>query len=485
MRALRFQRLTRQPLDLFIIGGGISGAALYQAAAGWRTAIIDRGDFASGTSQASGMLVWGGLLYLNSLDFLTVARFCSARNRLMQRFPEAIAPLDLHFESARAAGVPAWLLRLGLQAYWWLGGRALRRPWSTPEATHAYQEGMLREADSRFVLNQITPWDDDDHFPLPYTSLTAARFDRGRRLWRLEVRDERTGKTLPVEARTVVNACGVWTDRVNTLLGLRSPYRHLLSKGVYLNLRRHESDPAHATIYPMPGKADVLTHVPWGPVMMWGPTETPLNEPEEGFEANDDDLRFLMESAANALQRPIDAREVVSLRSGVRPLAVPVGQRAGSGHPLELSRRSAMAVDAPQQALSLYGGKFTSSFDVARAALQRLKEWLPPRRFPAEPHSSPEPETITHPALPDTPFPSPDWAREREHCLTLEDYLRRRTPLAQWIDRGALGACGEYRPTLLAMAQAFCDTPAEAQAMLASYEEKITTRHDPLLRSST
>ena len=88
-RNARFRNLTDGgPLDALIVGGGITGAPLYHTLCGrgYRVALIDKGDFASGTSQASGMLIWGGLLYLKNLEFATVVKLCRARSEWLERF---------------------------------------------------------------------------------------------------------------------------------------------------------------------------------------------------------------------------------------------------------------------------------------------------------------------------------------------------------------------------------------------------------------
>ncbi len=484
-RSVRWDRLTGEPLDMLLVGGGISCAPLYAhlAAAGYRCAIIDKGDFASGTSQASGMLIWGGLLYLKSLDFRTVRKLCMARNHLLRDFPTSITPLDFYYQLRHAPRLPRSIMQLGLYLYWLLGNGALKRPWlaapGSPQEAVAYQEAMLVESDSRFVLHQITPYDDDHRIPLNHCRLVAASFDSGRRLWKVALRDEITGDLHEIQTAAIVNGCGVWTDTVNTTLGITSPHRHAFSKGVYLNLPR--TDESGAAIYPMPGRDDVLTHVPWGPVMMWGPTETALDDLETGWHPDADDLRFLLQSATAALGREMDPQSVVSMRSGVRPLVMPAGQKLDR-YPLELSRRHGLAVDPVRRTLAIYGGKFTSGFALARQTGALLRQWLPAVRYPpASPRCLP-PQWRAYPGLQERVVDAA-WARDHECCVTLEDYLRRRTPVSQWIARMGLGRKGECREAVLKAAAAFSSSPQEAEALVSDYEQKVACVHDALLLS--
>ena len=184
-------------------------------------------------------------------------------------------------------------------------------------------------------------------------------------------------------ARTIINGAGVWTDEVNLLLGLESPYKHVFSKGVYVSFPNHHGQTA-AHVYPMHGKDDVLTHVPWGPVMMWGPTETTVHDIGRGLAPDRDDIRFLIDHARRSLPRKVGVEDVVSVRCGIRPLAVPRND-SRDVYPLELSRRHQMVVHKQSRAVSLYGGKLTSSLKVASHVADLIDGWVSPRFTPQAP----------------------------------------------------------------------------------------------------
>ena len=100
---------------------------------------------------------------------------------------------------------------------------------------------------------------------------------------------------------------------------------------------------------------------------MWGPTETKVGDPEEGFVVEKEDLRFLLDQARRRLSGRIGAEDVVSMRCGLRPLAVPKGFHRDV-YPLDLSRRHHVVAHEEKRALSLFGGKFTSGIPVAEQA---------------------------------------------------------------------------------------------------------------------
>jgi len=377
-RSYRFQNfLNGEPLDVLVVGGGITGAPLYRQLCelGYRVALADKGDFSSGSSQASGMLIWGGLLYLKNLDLLTVIQFCKARNELMMDFPDAISVLNLRYPVPAIQRVP---ILLGLYLYWLLGRFALKRP--TMGTALGYQEGMLRHSDSRFVIEQIRAFQSEHGIPMNHCRLVAAEFVRDQHCWTVRLRDELTGQEHEGKARIIVNAAGVWADEINRLLAVESPWKHVLSKGVYVTFPRREGQ-THAHIYPMPGANDVLSHVPWGPVMMWGPTETAIQDLESGLTPNREDIHFLLSSANQLLPEKVGPQDVVSIRCGIRPLAV-ARDYSRDAYPLELSRNHRIVSNQEKQTISIYGGKFTSSFKVANQVAELIGRWMPARFSP-------------------------------------------------------------------------------------------------------
>lgn len=483
-RTRRFRNLADGgDLDALIVGGGITGAPLYQILCrrGYRVGVIDRGDFASGTSQASGMLVWGGLLYLRNLEFSTVIKLCKSRARLLAGFPKDAAPLDFHYLAGDPGMVRSAAVRAALQLYWLLGGCGMRRPGfrETPWGNaHVYQEGMLTASDSRFVVERIAGHDSEHNIPLNHCRLENARFDRSAAGWKVGLRDQLSGKEIHVRTRTLVNTAGVWADEVNRIAGLDSPFKHVFSKGVYLTFPREGEN--EARVHPMRGCDDVLTHVPWGPVMMWGPTETSIRHLELGLAPDREDIRFLLDQARHCLGARHAAEDVVSVRCGVRPLAVP-RNFSRQVYPLDLSRRHQVVAHRDQRALSLYGGKLTSSVDVAERAADLLKRWISPAHG-HPPVPTMDPETRVHEILGHA-FVTPGWARDHEFCVSLEDYLRRRTNIAQWIPRMGLGRHGEHRSLLLETAGAFSRDPRGAEEMVNAFEERVRILHDPLFRA--
>src|SRR5580698_8714668 len=124
LRETNLAKLAEETFDVCVVGGGINGAvsAASLAARGVRVAIVDRGDFAGATSQASSNLAWGGIKYMESFELGLVRKLCRARNRLLLAYPSTVEPIGFymtHPKGFRHARLFVWL---GTWLYWLLGG---------------------------------------------------------------------------------------------------------------------------------------------------------------------------------------------------------------------------------------------------------------------------------------------------------------------------------------------------------------------------
>jgi glycerol-3-phosphate dehydrogenase len=481
--------------DVAIFGAGISGARIFHELCrhGYRVLLLDRGDFAGGTSQASGMMIWGGLLYLKDFHFRTVIKLCRARDQLIKQMPEKIRAESLRYLPGRESLRNRHVVRFGMMLYWLLG--SLNRRFPGRESAFAelevlkagrfrhsltVEEAVLKTSDCRFALEWILPFIAPETPALNHCATESARFDAAAGRWRFELRDRLHGHEAAVTARFVVNAAGVWTDTVNESLGIESPYRHELSKGVYISFRRPESL-RQILVFDTGKDEDTLTFVPWGPVALCGPTETRIAEIGDGFNVSPEDIRSLLLLANQNLHTCYGVEDIISLRCGIRPLAVRRGF-SGAAYPLELSRKHLIHHDQRRQAVAVYGGKLTSCGLLAEQVRTVLATHLRAGRLVLPPTLE-TPATEFFPGL-DEPVPAAAWCRDREHCHTLEDYLRRRTNIAQWIPRGGLGVDSENLEPLRQIARVFCRSESAADEAIAAYQHSVRERHDDVLASA-
>lgn len=494
-RTDRFAALKDNVFDAVIIGGGVNGACLYDhlCRLGYRVALLDRGDFASGTSQASAMLVWGGLLYLRSFDLATVYKFSRARERMLRDMGDLVSPHLFRYCAVPGAVLARYRVLGALYIYWLLGHFDRRQPTHEPhypeltllaERTNSlvYEEAVLNISDSRFVLHRITPHGLPRCVALNYCGVEDGDYHPVEKMWRLRTRDCFGKPEFEIRSRLVFNCAGVWTDKVNSAFAIRSPYKHVFSKGVFIHFRR-PLDHLTPLIFETGENGDVISSLPWGPVAMWGPTETAIEDLDEGFVATPDDVRFLLDQRNSFLKEESRKHDIVALRCGVRPLAVKADYR-GDVYPLAISRRYRIALDHTRPWISTYGGKLTGSTEFAARVAEKARPFLPPAAA-----SLPEPPPDAVSSIPRTSFPGleeplPDagWCKAHEFCCTLEDYVRRRTNIAQWVPRGGLGRQDENLPELRAVCQTLHDGDARnAAADLARYRAKVADQFDTVL----
>jgi glycerol-3-phosphate dehydrogenase len=384
-RATALARLgAGEPVDVVVIGGGITGvgAALDAASRGLSVALLERGDLAQGTSRWSSKLVHGGLRYLAHGQVGVAAESARERGILMTRTAAHLVrpvPFVLPLGRDVSAGSAA-TLRAGYAI-----GDALRTGARTPRhilprarrvtAVEARALAPALRADG--LRGALLGWDgqlEDDarlvvavartaamHGALVVTRCAVTAVERGR----VHARDERTGEKFEIAARHVVNATGVWAGE------LAPDVRLMPSKGAHVLVRAERLGHPRAVInvpadergsrfvfgIPLPDGlvAIGLTDDPFtGPI-----PDQPVVEPGEE--------RFLLETFSRALASPLATADVVGRYAGLRPLLA-VGDAASS----DLSRRHAVVEDAASGMLTIVGGKLTTYRRMAQDVVDRI-----------------------------------------------------------------------------------------------------------------
>ena len=158
--------------DVVVLGGGINGACLYDTLCrlGYRVLLVDKGDFASGTSQSSGMMIWGGLLYLRNFDIPSVLQLSHDRDRMILERAKEVAPRMMRYLPSSDFGRAKRWVQLGLWFYWLMGMGRRRIPRSADffselelikpglaTGSLTYEEAFLDHSDARFVYSWIAP----------------------------------------------------------------------------------------------------------------------------------------------------------------------------------------------------------------------------------------------------------------------------------------------------------------------------------------
>ncbi len=403
LRRQQLEKLDGGHFDVFVVGGGINGAvsAAALAASGLSVGLAEQGDFANFTSQESSNLVWGGFKYLENYELLLVNKLLKSRNQLFKAYPTAIAELPFLATLDRTAPFPSWLAGLGSVGYWILGRLATRRPRyfkpaainklepivNTDDATAAieYADGYLKDNDARFVWNFIRSALDSGAAAANYVTVVGAHhgaFSAGESAdvngaspgpWRIELRDELTGKLMRASAKTIVNGAGPFTDRLNRSMGVTANHRIVYSKGIHLVVPQLVDSERVLAFFDDTQRLFYV--IPMAHRSVIGTTDTRTNNAHEPV--TDEDRQFLL-SQINArlrLSNPLTADDVIAERSGVRPLVVP----ASGDDKLEtdwtaLSRKHVIETDPARSVVTIFGGKLTDCLNVGLEVVEAVGE---------------------------------------------------------------------------------------------------------------
>jgi glycerol-3-phosphate dehydrogenase len=403
LRGTNLEKLADQTFEVLILGGGINGAvcAAALAARGAKVALIDRADFAAETSSQSSNLAWGGIKYLETMEFGLVYKLCRARNLLLRSYPSTVQEIRFFVTHERGFRHGLWKLLAGAFLYWAIGGFFTRRPRLLTVKTVAkdepiiarggidggfeYSDAFLHDNDARFTWGFIRSALDHGCIAANYVSAGAAR--RAGGLWVVDARDEMTGRAFTIRARALVNACGPWADLQNERSGQRTQHQHVLSKGIHLLVRRLTPSNRVITFFADDGRLFFV--IPMGPRTCIGTTDTRVERPET--EVTDEDRRFVLDNVNKRLQldEPLGPEDIIAERCGVRPLVVKTGY-GGARDWMQLSRKHVIEENVGDRVLTIFGGKLTDCLNVGEevcAALTRMGLELPyaGRRWFGEP----------------------------------------------------------------------------------------------------
>jgi glycerol-3-phosphate dehydrogenase len=234
----------------------------------------------------------------------------------------------------------------------------------------------------------------------------------------------------------------------------------------------------------MDQNSDVITYVPWGPISIWGPTETIAKDINSGFQACEEDLEFLLDQYKKNIRKDIKKSDIISLRCGIRPLAVKRNFHRNC-YPLELSRKSLFVPCRDKPWISTYGGKLTGCELLAKDVSKHIGKYIPVKH----PRENLFEEKIINRRLLSFPglkekVPDVEYCRKHEFCVTLEDYLRRRTNISQWVPKGGFGWNNENRDHLLKIALDLSENDSgKARKMVNTYQEKVDREFTRLIEN--
>lgn len=375
----RAENLARMQIDIFdltVIGGGITGAgiALDAVSRGLKVALIEKRDFASGTSSRSSKLIHGGLRYLEQFEFSLVREALHERATLTHIAPHLSEPLQflvpLYDKShASPLGSNKLKLKLGLWLYDLLAGKKNIGPhrWVDKEGTLAICPQLnsqgLRGAflyydcltdDSRLVIEVIKAAASHGAFIASYSAVRKLE-KSGNRVSGVEIEDLIGRERFSIKSRIVVNATGVWGDEIAHLDNNNSRKKLRPSKGIHILVPSERLSVNTATLIPSLGEQRFLFVIPWLGRTVIGTTDTDYKGDIDAPTAEESEIARVLKSAAQAFPAAnLEREDVISSFAGLRPLV-----SGDSGSTKDLSRKEEI-IESPSGLISITGGKLTT-----------------------------------------------------------------------------------------------------------------------------
>lgn len=404
------RRLADEQFDVLVVGGGVTGAgvALDAASRGLKTALVEKNDFASGTSSKSSKMIHGGLRYLQQREFRLVYENLAERQRLLDNAPHLVSPLPFLIPLfgrdgvvsktvARSYSVALWLydltggLRIGARHKRVTKAQALAHlpTLNTEHLVAGFLYFDARADDARLTLTLArTAALEHGAVVANYTSVVKLTTgDDGITNGAIVRPDPADPSTeFAISARVVVNATGVWSDDLRALDEGAHPHSIRPAKGVHVSVPADRLPCDVAAVIPVPKDRRAIFVVPWPEtnLVYLGTTDTDYQGPLDDPSCTPEDVDYLLEAANNVTTSHLTRADVTGVWAGLRPLLAPPDK---GGHVSErtadLSRHHSVRTSA-HGVVTVTGGKLTTyrkmAEDTVDAVVRQLGESPKARR---------------------------------------------------------------------------------------------------------
>ena len=385
--------MERDSFDLVVVGGGITGAgvALDAASRGYSVALVEKSDFAAGTSSRSSKLIHGGLRYLQNFDLGLVREALLERSLLVKLAPHLVTPLPFVVPTFGGKR-PDRMLGVGLNMYdvmSWRRGRDEAEEWSPDrhrtidgaevldfipalagrEPTAGYLFYDCQTDDVRLVLTVLGEAERFGAVVANRCEVTGL-VERGGRAAGVLVRDALDGGEFELAAQNVVNATGVWADRLRPqeLYGEEEVPVIRPSRGTHVTLPRDLIDVRAGAIVPA-GSGRTVFVLPWLGRTLVGTTDNDYEGSVEHVPPSDDDIDYLLEAVNAFFGTDVGPGDLTGAYAGVRPLI----STADPKKSVDISRKAEL-YETSSGLVTITGGKLTTWRRMAKLAVDRIVE---------------------------------------------------------------------------------------------------------------
>lgn len=378
-RKKAFEKIAQTDIwDVVVIGGGATGMGIAVDAAnrGFKVLLLEKNDFAKGTSSRSTKLVHGGVRYLAQGNLKLVIEALRERGFLLANAPHLtrlqtfIIPTYRYFDQLfYASGLllyDALAGKLSLSRTKLLSKKSLVQLMPTIHGKGlkggiVYADGQFDDA--RLVMSLALTANDLGGVVLNYANVTGLTKNDGKVSGVVFI-DEENNKTYEIASKSVINATGVFVDSILDMDDKSSPAAVMPSQGVHLVIDREFFPSDHALMIPKTRDGRVLFAVPWKNAVVLGTTDTPLQEISEEPSALNEEIDFILEHFNQYNEKQITKDDIKSVFAGLRPLV-----KTSNNKSTALASRDHTIIVSSSNLITITGGKWTTYRKMAKDAL--------------------------------------------------------------------------------------------------------------------
>jgi glycerol-3-phosphate dehydrogenase len=360
------------PWDMAVIGGGATGVgvAIDAASRGFDVLLLEAQDFGKGTSSRSTKLIHGGVRYLEQGNISLVMEALKERGLLRQNAPHLVH--DLAFIVPNYSWWEAPFYGIGMKVYDLLAGkygfgksRILSAQETIEKLPNLQTEGLRGSViyydgqfdDTRLLIHMVATAADHGATLLNYAPVIEISKDEEGYANGVVLHDEESGKTFKAAARVVINATGMFADRVRQMTDPEAKKMIAPSQGIHLVFERSFLRADSAIMVPKTSDGRVLFAIPWHDHTVVGTTDTPIQEASYEPLPFEEEIEFILDTAAQFLSRPPTRKDILSVYVGIRPLVKSEGD--GGEKTSALSRDHTIHIDSAGL-ITIVGGKWTT-----------------------------------------------------------------------------------------------------------------------------
>ncbi|BFM49760.1 glycerol-3-phosphate dehydrogenase [Marinomonas sp. THO17] len=370
--------MIRIHFDLFVVGGGINGTGIAADAAGrsLKVGLCEMGDLANATSSSSSKLIHGGLRYLEHYEFRLVKEALNEREVLLKVAPHLVTPMRFQMPH-RPHLRPAWLIRIGMFLYDFLGKRetlpgskAVKYGTDSPlkdDISQGFEYSDCWVDDARLVVTNALSAQQNGAQIYARTRCTSAKRIDGK--WHIHLEDLLSKETFEVTANGLVNAAGPWVSSfIESKVERKAPYGIRMIKGSHIVVPKLYQQ-TNAFIMQNTDKRIVFAIPYREDYTLLGTTDVEYNGDPKQVAISAEETNYILQVANDHFKQSLTPKDVVWSYSGVRPLL-----EDESSDPSAVTRDYTLHLDDDLGAplLSIFGGKITTYRKLALSAMKKL-----------------------------------------------------------------------------------------------------------------